>query len=198
MEKEFREKLFDFCKEAYFFQFDRREKISARVGVLLAIVAIAVNVILKYLEDFPTFDGSVCAVVFYILLPVALILGVGALYNIVKALVWTLKWKYAPNPRPILEYIESREKRNESLPPEKRLNVCEAFEMNLIRQFAEAATDNDANNYTKTRHLAHAIAWTIATVVTLIICAAPFYCLKFKAGKPVQKIEIVKPIPHSQ
>jgi hypothetical protein len=198
VDKEFREKLFDYCKEAYFFQFDRREKISARTGVLLAIVAIAANIALKYLEEFPAFDGSFCAILFVTLLALALILGAVALYNIIRALVWTVKWKYAPSPRPILQYIESLKERNKHLAPEKAVDLREAFETNLIRQFAEAATDNDLNNYTKNRHLAYSIAWTIATVVSLIVCAAPFYCLKFKAGKPIQKIEIVKPIPNSQ
>ncbi len=198
MDKEFREKLFDFCKEAYFFQFDRREKISARTGVLLAIVAIAANIALKYLEEFPPFDGSFCAILFIVLLAVALILGAIALYNIVRALVWTAKWKYAPNPGPILQYIESIEARNKHLAPEKAINLCETFETSLIRQFAEAATDNDVNNYTKNRHLLYAVAWAIATVVALIVCPAPFYCLKFKVGELIQKIEIVKPIPSRQ
>jgi uncharacterized integral membrane protein len=198
MNKEFRERLFEFCKEAYFFQFDRREKISGRTGVLLAIVAIAVNIALKYLEEFPTFDGSFCAIFFVSLLGIALILGVVALYNIIRALVWTVKWKYVPSPQPIVQHIEELEARNKNLGPERAVDLREVFEMNLIRQFAEAATANDLNNYTKTRHLAYAIAWAIATVVALIFCAGPFYCLKFKMGRPAQKIEIVKPIPKNQ
>lgn len=197
MKKEFREKLFNYCKEAYFFQFDRRDKINARIGVLLAIVAIAANIGLKYLDELPRFDGSVCVIIFYTLLSASLVLGVGAIYNMCKALAKTLKWKYAPNPRPILGFIEKAEARNKNLPMEGQIDICEAFEKNLIRQFAESATDNELTNDTKNRHLLQATLWTIATVIALIACAPSFYYLKFTAGKPVHRIEVVKTIPNS-
>jgi hypothetical protein len=198
METEFRQKVFDYCKEAYFFQFDRREKINGRIGVLLAIIAIAANMALKYLDDLPAFDGSVVMILFYVPLSGALILGLGAIYNMCKAVGKTLKWKYAPNPKPILDYIDQAEARNKQVIAEVRTDVQAVFENNLIRQFADSATVNDLANDTKNRHLLTATWWTIATMLALIVCAPSFYYLKFKVGNRRQKVEVVMPIPTSQ
>jgi hypothetical protein len=193
VKKEFREKLLNYCKEAYFFQFDRRDKINARIGVLLAIVAIAANIALKYLDNLPPFDGSVRVIVFYALLSVAVVLGAVAIYNICKALAKTLKWRYPPNPRPILSFIDKAEARNKHLPIEDQIDIHEAFESNLIRQFAEAATENDLANDNKNRYLLGATVWTIASVIALMACAPSFYYVKLKGGKPVHRVELVKP-----
>ena len=95
MDKEFREKLFDYCKEAYFFQFDRREKINARIGVLLAVVAIGTNIGVKYLDELPPFGRSVGAIVFYALLSGAAGLGICSIYNICKALAKTTRRRFS-------------------------------------------------------------------------------------------------------
>ncbi len=116
MEKEFREKLFDFFKESYFFQFDRREKINGRIGGLLAIVTVAANIAVKYLNDLPKFDGSKLVAAFYFVLLAAFVVGGVTVYYICRALAQALSWYYLPTPRQILTFIQQTENRKKAAP----------------------------------------------------------------------------------
>jgi hypothetical protein len=196
MKKETREKLFEFFKEAYFFQFERREKINGRTGILLAIVTLAAGIGTKYLDDLPAFDGSLFTIAFYVLLLIAVFMGAGAFVYLLKSLAQTLTWHYVPTPSDILAAVERLEKRNPPGTPPV-IDSLEIFETKLLRQFAEAATHNDVSNDIKNRYLLRTTQWTAATIIALIVCAPFFYSLKYGSAKPPQRIEIVKPIPSS-
>jgi hypothetical protein len=198
MQKEFREKLFEFFKEAYFFQFERREKINGRVGILLAIVTVAANIGLKYVEELPKFDGSTLAICFYSMLFVAVGFGAVAVWFLIKSLAQTLTWHYLPTPRQMLTFLDKAAARNKTLPEAERFDAEQAFENNLIRQFAEASTHNDMSNDMKNLHSLRTTQATIATLLALVACAPFFYSLRYKTEKPAQRVEITKPIPKPQ
>ena len=183
MQKEFREKLFAYFKEAYFFQFERREKINGRVGVLLAIITVAANIGVKYLDELPTFDGSKMAIGFYSALVAAVGFGALTMWYLVKSLAQALTWHYLPTPTQILAFVERATARDVKDSPAQQIDTEQTSETNLIRQFAEAATHNDVSNDIKNRHLLRTTQWTIVTVLTLIACAPFFYCLKYRTRR---------------
>ncbi|MEO6048092.1 MAG: hypothetical protein ABIQ57_11495 [Candidatus Kapaibacterium sp.] len=192
------ERLLATYEKFYFFALERREKLSARFPILIAIYSILLAGITSSLNSIP--DGREwLVVIFYIVLGLqgsALI--VSLIYAIRFLLVET--YAYVSHAGEIDEYVRAMEEFNRAAAwdsagalqsADEQRGVGNALIEVLRMQYRDAATNNFAENNVKYGNFSNALKYLIVAAVFALLGAMPYFALKSEARHDIQNVEIV-------
>ena len=192
----FQSGLLEFYKESYNAELETKEKFSNRLTFNLGILTILANITVSYLTDAPALRPSFAVTLFYSLFGLAAIWGLTAIIFFSRALgiPFGHPYAYIPSTNQIEEYVTALHEYNEGVDEQERIDVEVEFRKNLMDQYSKSAAINAVSNRKKTQALTRAMAFSALSLICLLISAAPFFALKFSAGKPAQKVEITTPV----
>lgn len=194
--KDIDDKLLDFCKEAYLYEADRREKISARLTLNLAVLTIAANICVSYLNHLPPLQDNWLTRGFYVLITAAIMFGLTSLIFFFRALGFPQGYQYGyiPKTTEIYRFLKEAEAYNQGLHDLEPIDLQKAFRDNLTIQYNGYASRNAENNHRKSKFVWITFSFSICAIIFLLLTAPLFYALKYSAAEKSQLIEITKPV----
>lgn len=182
---------FDFYKEFYFFEHNRKNSFASAHSLSIGILSILVGAIVFYLNDgLPKIDSTLpcLPILFYLLLILTLI-------NIIWAFKTLLK-SFAGNPYDYLadmDLIHAFEKDNANYLKDNPQLADEEFFNNLKASLAAAASKNHKVNTARASAMVKVNRSLIGATISLALSAIPYFFQKnlHAEKETIQQVKIV-------
>ncbi len=168
--------VFEFYKELYFFELDRRDRLNSAVALPVAVLTLIVGAIVYYLDNFPASD-TLAGIIFLVLLGAVMASTSLAIFHLIRGR-YNYEYYHLPRTSDIDEYRFDLKKCYEEAGEGISGEFEEAFLDFLIGEFVLAGHVNAGNNKTKSGELHKSINFIIGALVSLVLRAFPFYLIR--------------------
>ncbi len=176
MKNDFLEKLFEFYKDIYFYELERKDKLLQQVGLAIAILTIIGNLIGYFLKGFCLVEFLWSDLPFYSCFIVGLIFTVISFWFVVSSLSYGFYYGYISTPKEIQNALTQIDSYNETVTGKDVIDGENAFYINTIDQFTEYADRNFKNNTKRYGYIFWGFRYAIFALIALIL-AFPGYQL---------------------
>ena len=189
---------FDFFKEAYLEEINRREQINARISIPTGILTVIIGGEIYLFQNLPSIS-SMKSVIFYGLLFIFTI-------TLVICFIYASKcycklgfhkpggyqYSYIPDATSLNDYIKVLEQvyddnitYYEAIGQEKEKFVNTTFEKYIIQNFIEGSTINRKSNYERTAALNVLAMWLIISLLLGALTFSLFFICKGDSSQPI-------------
>lgn len=190
---------YELYKDLYFFEIDRKQKLTNGLGIPIGFATVLASAIFFYLREF-NFSQNFTTLAFLGLLTFALFkLGRG-IYFIIKS-NYDYSYRYLPKGEELEDYFLKNLGHNEKLEKYNKKNDLKdidhlekssnEFKSFLIRKFVHANQKNGQNNRNKSEYMHSASGCLIYAFVIISISAVPYFIQEHIHPDKAPKVEII-------
>jgi len=184
-----REKLLEHYKESYYFELDRKDKISSNLNLPITILVLVAGVLSYYLNNLPNLDFSLKSAFLCFLLFSLFVSICFSFYYLYRCLT-NYTYGYVSSTEEIDKYINQIHEYNTQVDENRKIDTEDEFVDFLIEQYSKCASMNSQNNKRKTGYLRSTSVSLLIAVIIMTVSAFPFFILKYNSSSQVQKVEI--------
>ena len=169
--------FYELFKEMYYYEQERKDRISARVLYPTTIVIVLGGVIGFYIANYNYLVISVLNIIFSLLTIGIFICTIISIYCLIRA-NFGYSYAYIATPEGIDEYIkEMNDYYEQTEEPNRERQVMNKTSNILKTQFIENGTKNRKNNNRRTEFIYYAIRWIVLGLIFLL-ASLPIFCIK--------------------
>ena len=190
-----REKL-EIFKERYYFEHDRHEKLTSRLGIPITVLTFIFGILTFYLNSILPFELSLWFMVFSILSALVIIFVIMTVFHLIRS-YYNYEYSYFPLPFDlkrdldnIIEYY-GNSYFNNLTQSDKERRIDKDIDELLLNYYIEAANNNTKNNDTKSKHLHLAFSNLIIAIIFLILSSVPFLVIKSFSKENTKKEKVI-------
>lgn len=182
-----------FFKDLYYFEHQRRSKLTTNLAIPIAILTLVFGVITYYLRNLTLLGRDVWSVLFYIGFCATFLSVLLAIYFLIRS-YYNYGYAYLPMPSDITGDIEGVKKyyehpyfRRYGKEQKERL-IQEDVDSLILGYYKRCLEINFRNNNRKSKYLHHCSSALIAVIVFLFASSIPFW-IRYHSSAKVQKVE---------
>lgn len=190
MELEFKKELFEFYKESYHFELERKDRLLQQVGLAIAILTITGNLIAYFLRDFIWMPFRELDLLFYSFFSIGGVFTAVSLYYVVRSLAHGYWYGNIPTPKEIHDTLEEFEAYNEKVSQEHQVNIENEFRDNLMRQYCDYTDRNEKNNTARYGFIFTGLRFAIFALVFLLLAFPGHMVIKSRFPNEVESIKL--------
>ncbi len=190
MNNDFKKELFEFYRQSYHFELERKDRLLQQVGLALAILTVIGNLIAYFLKDFSWVPFNCLDLLFYSFFLSGIVSTGFSLYYVVRSLVHSYWYGNIPTPKEIHETLEKFQKFNQNASVEDKVSIEGEFRDNLIRQYCDYTDRNEKNNSARYGFIFTGLRYSMVSLILLLAAFPGHMILKSRFPNQIQKIEL--------
>ena len=180
-----KKKIYEFAKESYYWELNRKEQLNSFVSVGIAIISAQIGVIAYISNSFPNTDKKVVFIMFIVFFALSVLSAILSLYYLFRH---QLKYTYAvlSTPKEINDYINSYAEYNEKNEVcAEESEYCQEIDETILDQYMSHTNTNFQNNNRKSKY-SYRLKLTLVFTTIFLISSFAFYIFTDKEDK-IQK-----------
>ncbi len=179
------------CKEAYYFELERKDRINSNVNIHITIITIVIGAIAFFLNNLPDPQINIILImIFYLSLLLSSVFTLIVFYIIFKTITG-YKYEFIASTETFENYINDVNAYNKQVSKNEKIDINTKFENLLFKQFCKCATRNQINNDKKSGYLNSLSRKLSITVILIFFTSIPFFILNFTPENKIQNIRII-------
>lgn len=185
--------IFQFYKESYEAQFERKAELIDSIGIVLAVLAIIGGLLSYYVAklDFSTFEFLDLA--FYLPFSIGVLAASSAVAYLYRAICHSYYYRYIPKTDDIKKTLDLYSAYQDSA-GDKAMSVEDFFFANLEKQYCEYAARNFEVNMNRSGHLFAALQSAMIATMFLLMSFPGFYIYQKNLPLQMQHVELKAPV----
>jgi len=190
MNNDFKKELFEFYRQSYHFELERKDRLLQQVGLALAILTVIGNLIAYFLKDFTWVSFARLDLLFYFFFVFGVAFTSVSLYYVARSLAHGYWYGNIPTPKEIHETLEKFEVFNQSASAADKVDIESEFRENLIKQYCEYTDRNAKNNMARYGFIFTGLRFSIISLILLLVAFPGHMILKSRFPDKTEKIEL--------
>ncbi|WP_146209407.1 hypothetical protein [Coraliomargarita sinensis] len=174
MTSEFKKRQFDFHKDYYAFELERKDKLLQQVGLALGILTVIGNLFAFFLRDFQFVEFREVHLLFYFFFSFGFLFTAISIIYLTKTLIHRFYYETIPTPKEIQDALNECDEYNTKVEKAEALDTEEVFYENLIKQYSEATHRNHLSNLARYSNVFTSLRFSLIGLI-LLICSFPGY-----------------------
>lgn len=168
MKRSFRKYLFEFYKESYYFELERKDKLLQQVGLAVAILTIIGNLLAYFMKalELPAFRVSDLS--FYLFFAPGLILTALSFWHVGRSILHETLYGRIPTPLEMEKAFKDIDSFNKKVGKDRQRKLHEEFYTKLTPQICEFTHRNFHNNNLRYTRIFNGLRFALLGLVFLI------------------------------